>query len=150
VAEKSPFPKEIGQLDKKPVCLTKGKFGFYLTYNGNNYSYPKKNPTAEASEKSMENITIKEAVKLIKDRDANKLGEFEVTENNKKVKVVALKGLYGPYLSVQRGKKKTNYQIPKNINAKKLTAEIVLEIISKKKTTGSKTPKKNIPTKKTP
>ena len=133
------YPKVLGQHDGKDIVLQKGKFGMYITYNGQNCSLPRD---------SGEDITLKAAVKLIKEKKANNLGEFNVTERNKKVKVVVLKGPYGMYAQATRGKAKTNYPIPRNADASALTNEDILQIISAKKSTanqpknaGSKTKK---------
>jgi len=134
------FPKTLGQHQKFDVQLRKGKFGVYLWCNSNNYPIP--------TDIDAENITLKQALKIIDEKDSKKLGQFEIIERKKPIKVLALKGDFGPYLAVFRGTKKTNYKIPSNINPKKLTVEIVSEIINPKKTgakkvVGSKTSKKS-------
>lgn len=131
------YPKVLGQFEKKPVELYKGKNSFFLIFDDEPFWI---------SPEIKSDISLKQAIKIIEEKKAGRLGEFEIVERKKKIKAIVLKGNYGPYISVMRDKKRTNYPIPKNINAKKLTAELVLEIISKRKASGknsgSKTAKK--------
>ena len=131
--KKSDYPKLIGKYEKKDVALGKGKYGVYIIHNGTNYSLP---------EKTDSDIELAQAIKIIKEKDSNKLGEFEIKQKGgKTIKAIALKGRgnFSAYVQVNNGKTKKNYPIPKNYDPKKLTNEQILEIISTKgKSSGSK------------
>jgi DNA topoisomerase-1 len=117
------YPKLLGEYKGKEVWLKKGEYGFYFVYHDQNYSLPGKN----------EEITLEDAVNIIREKRANIIKEMEITENEKKVKIVIMNGPYGPYIQVKRKNKKINYPVPKNKDPKELTEEQILEIISKKK-----------------
>ena len=144
------YPKVLGKHENKEVMLNKGQYGFYISFDKENYTI---------SDDCTDEINLKLAIKIIQAKKSSIIGQFNLTQNKTKVKANVLKGQYGPYIQVISGKKKFNYPIPKNLDPEKLTDEQVLEIISKKKTakkdanakkpSGSKTAKKT-PVKKTP
>lgn len=136
------YPKVLGKYQKKDVELYKGKFGFYVKFDGENYSL---NPDIK------KDISLEEAIKEISEKKSNRLAEFEIVENKKKIKAIVLNGKFGPYVTVLRGKKRSNYPLAKNVDPKKLTSDQVASIISQKRTYGgSKTGKKTPSTKKKP
>lgn len=139
----------MGELDGEQVYLHKGEYGFYLKYKEQNVSLPK-----DVTDPKI--IDLKFATKAIKEKKAKTLGEFDIKEGTKVIKALVLNGPYGPYIKVARGKKQSNYPVPKGIKTDDLTNEKVLEIISKKRnaynkggyTGGSKRSGKKLPFKK--
>ena len=123
------WPKKLGTHEKKDVMLQKGQHGFYLKYNDENVSIPD-------TIVNKESITLPEAIELIKGQKSRTIKEMMITEgdNKKKTKVSILNGQFGPFIQIVRGVKKVNFQIPKTIDPKNLTEELVKEIISRKKT----------------
>ncbi|XWV25340.1 topoisomerase I [Tupanvirus deep ocean] len=126
------YPKQLGKHDGKDILLHKGQYGFYLSYDKQNYSI---------SDDKNSDLSLKEAIKIIQAKKANNIAEFVVTENKKKIKATVLNGQYGPYIQVLRGKKKINYPVPRNLDPTKLTDEKVLDIISGKKSVSKGTKK---------
>lgn len=119
------YPKLIGKYEGHDVCLQKGQFGFYLVYNKNKIGIPD-----EYEDK--EKINLEDAIKLIKVKQSNNLGEMIIKEGSKEIKVLILDGKFGPYLQVQRGFKKTNYKIPDNMDPNSLSEDQIKEIMAKK------------------
>lgn len=113
------WPKTLGEHKKEPVLVNIGKFGPYVKYKDKYYSI--KEPH------TIENVTLKEALEIIEEKDSNPttgaLKEFK----SKGIKV--LKGKYGPYIN--NGKK--NFKIPSHIEVEKITLEDCLEIIKNAK-----------------
>lgn len=110
------LPKTIGTYREDDVVVGIGRFGPYVRNNKKFYSIPKGTEAAA--------ITLQEAIDLIiakDEKDLNKLiHDFPEHE------IQVLNGLYGPYIK----KGKDNYKIPKGTDAKALTLEQVLEIVS--------------------
>ena len=105
------WPKHIGKIGNSIISLNKGQYGFYLKYNGNNYSV------------SNDNIDLDQAKIII-----NATKSFNIKD-----KIVNIKnGEYGNYLQIVSKNKKQNIPIPKKINIDKITLENVLEIIANK------------------
>lgn len=137
------FEKNIGQYKGKDVLLKKSRYGFYLLHNKEIYSLP-----SESSESS-ENLKLSDAIIAIKNKTKNNLGVFNVMYNNKKVQANVFIGKFGPYCQIQLSNKKINFPIPKTVNTKSLTSDILNQIIGPKKIykkntvkNGSKTTKK--------
>lgn len=126
------FPKTLGQYEGTDVLLYKGKFGFYLVHNKFNYPVDR-DISADKSKKE----ALKEAIEVIDKKKSSQLGTFVIKERNKDVRVIAALGVYGPYLRVMRDKKNVNYKIPGGYDIKKLTPEIITEIIKKNAGTGA-------------
>lgn len=121
------YPKLIGQHEKHDILLQKGQYGLYLVCNKQNYTVP-----PDIDEK---NLDLTKAHEIINAKKSGEIAEFNVKNKaGKKINAVVLEGKFGPYIQTRAGKKRVNYPIPKNLNAKKLTDEQVLEIISTKKT----------------
>jgi len=111
------LPREIGQLEGKPVVAAIGRFGPYLSFNKTFTTIPKNfNPYQ---------ITIKEAEKLIQEklkRDANK----QIKSFSENGNILILNGRFGPYISYN----KANYKIPKGKVPAELSFEEVMKIIN--------------------
>lgn len=123
------YPKLLGKYNGKEVFLRKGKKNFYVTYNGEPYWLPDTITT---------DIDLDTAIKKITETKV-----LSLKENGKTIKAIVFpKGTYGPYIQITRGKKKTNYKIPDDVNVDDLTEEKILEIISKPKTFGKFAKKK--------
>lgn len=123
------YPKLLGEYLGKEVYLSKGPYGFYLVHDKDFYSLP---------EELNREVNLNEAIQVIESKKQNVLGEYQLKEGTKTVKIIALKGQYGPYLQVMRGRKKKNYPIPKDLDPAKLTEEQIKQIIYKKKTFANK------------
>ena len=153
IKEKLEYPKILGKHDGQDVVLNRGKFGFYLVHNGDNYNLNNdtdgsSNDKSAARGQDKSNIKLKDAITIIKKKKSDNIAEYDIKENGKTIKAIILNGQYGPYIVVKRGKTRSNYPIPKIIGIDQLNDEIVAGIISKKKTAkknqvGSKTAKKN-------
>lgn len=128
------YPNILGQYEKKDVILNKGKFGYYIVHNKINYSI---------GPEIKKEFELSDAIKIIKEKKSGTIGEFNITENKKKIKAIVLNGTYGPYIQIFRGKNKTNYPISRNFDPANLTEEIILSIISQKKPSGKKFNTKN-------
>nr|WBF70944.1 DNA topoisomerase 1 [Megavirus caiporensis] len=117
------YPKILGKYKSHDVVLQRGSYGFYIQYNGTNYSNDQG-----------ENISLDKAIELIKTKQSNNITEFNIKQGKKVIKIVVLKGPYGYYVQAQNGKTKKNYPIPKNIDVEKITEKEINEIISQKNT----------------
>ena len=118
------YPKVIGNYKKKEILLQKGQFGFYLMYNKDKVGIPE--------DINGEKITEEEAIKLIEQKQSNRLDEMTITEGGKKIKVIVMDGKFGPYIQATKGTKKMNYKIPSDMDPKSLTEEQIIEIMKKK------------------
>lgn len=127
------YPKNLGQYKGFDVLLQKGDYGFYLSYNKENYSI------GEIDDP--EDINLDTATKMIEAKKANNIAEFNITENGKKIKAIVLNGKYGYYVQVTRNRIKKNYPIPKDLDPNNLTEQQILSIISVKKTYKKSAPK---------
>lgn len=115
------YPKLLGEYNKKDVNLQKGKFGFYITYDNEKISVGEKN-----------DITLEEAIEEINKKNSKNLWK----ETDGKYTYKILEGPYGKYINVtgptkganKRGK---NVKLPKDIEIKDITLEIVKDLVSK-------------------
>ncbi len=112
------LPREIGELQGKPVTIGTGRFGPYVLYDRKYTSLPKGvDPMA---------ITLEEAEELIKAKqqedEKKHLKKFMENPN-----LEVLNGRYGPYLAFE-GK---NYRLPKSLHerAAELTYEECMKVI---------------------
>lgn len=118
------YPFVLGKIGKAELTIHKGQFGFYIKFADKNYSI---------KDKSIKEITLDYAKTLIESGDKYAIKSFNI-----KNKVINVKtGQYGPYLQIISGKAKSNIPIPKDYDAKELTAEQALEIIADKNGTVS-------------
>ena len=114
------LPRQLGDFEGKVVTVGVGRFGPYISHNGNYVSLPKTNDPME--------ITYDEAIELIEAK--------RKTEAEKTIKTFAeepelriLNGRYGPYISYE----KSNYNIHKGIVPQDLTLEDCKDIIKQQK-----------------
>ena len=127
------LPRQVGQLDGKPVVAAVGRFGPYLKFNNTFTPVPK--------EYNLYHITIEEAEKLIQEkqkRDASKQIKSFPEDANLQI----LNGRFGPYISYN----KVNYKISKKLVPAELSFEEVMKIIKEapekqEKSKGKKTSK---------
>ena len=109
---KCQYPKTLGKLNKKDILLKKGKFGFYLEHNKQNY---------KLKEDYNEHLTLENAIDCIensKNKLIKKIGKYSIKS-----------GEYGLY--IQQGK--TCRGIPKDMNVEDLNVEKIEEIMNTKK-----------------
>lgn len=98
------YPKCIGTLEKKQICIHVSVNGFYLKYDSKSYSI------------DVPPITLEEAKQKIKENGQKIIKEFSKTNISIRM------GPYGPYV-LKSGKKGTIVSIPKHINPGDLTLE---------------------------
>ena len=112
------LPREIGEINGKPVTIGAGRFGPYVLYNRKYTSLPKgADPMT---------ITLEEALGLIQEKQQeDERKHMKRFDEDPKLEVV--NGRYGPYL-VYDGK---NYRLPKNLHEKaaELTYEECMKVI---------------------
>jgi DNA topoisomerase-1 len=113
------YPKLLGKINKKPVELAKGKFGLYLKYDNNNYSFTDTDKV----------IDLDFAKNIIESKNKYSLKSFTI-----KNKIIYVKnGQYGYYLQITSEKSKPqNIPIPKNTDINNIDIKIILEIIANK------------------
>lgn len=110
---KHALPYTLCDINGEEVVVGEGKYGPYLRYKGEFISIPRSiDPMA---------ITEEEALKLIAEKEQKQEPIHEWGD------IQILEGRYGPY--VKKGE--TNYRIPKNIDAAKMTEEDAKSIIEK-------------------
>lgn len=112
------YPKALGEYKGEMIELRRGKYGFYLNWKETNHQ-------TENGE-----TTLEEAIAKIKEAESNNYGVFELTENNKKITVTALKGQYGNYLRVISASRKWNCPIPRGTDPKTLTKASIKALLS--------------------
>jgi DNA topoisomerase-1 len=125
------LPRVLGEFEGKEVKANIGRFGPYVQHDGKFVSLPKGTDPYEV------NLDEAEALILAKrESDANKfIAEFPEQD------IQVILGRFGAYIK----KGKENYKIPKGTEAKHLTLEDCLSIISE----ADKAPKKTKRGKKT-
>ena len=107
------YPKPLGNHNGKEVILNKGKYGYYLTYDGKNFQV------------SNEKVTLSDAVQIIEVKNKDILNEFDI--NGKKYQI--RNGKYGPYISYNLGKKLKFVSIPKSKVIDKITDRDITNLI---------------------
>lgn len=105
------YPKDLGKYKNIIVYIKNGKYGYYISYDNNNYKIDNKN------------INLKDAIKYI---ESNNIETSIIKKFNN---IYVRNGKYGPYINY-KGK---NISIPKNININNITREECNKIINKKK-----------------
>ena len=112
------LPREIGEINGKPVTIGAGRFGPYVLYNRKYTSLPKgADPMT---------ITLEEAIGLIQEKQQeDERKHLKKFDEDPKLEVI--NGRYGPYL-VYDGK---NYRLPKSMHEKaaELTYEECMKVI---------------------
>lgn len=113
------YPKNLGQYNKMDVLLQKGKFGYYLKYNGENVALG-----------DVSNISLEEAIEAIKKKDS----KYIWTGTDGKLNYKILDGKFGPYISVtsvsKSLRKKINVKIPKDINVQTLSLDVIQKLVA--------------------
>ena len=83
------FPKRLGMIEEKEVMVKNGRFGYYLTHNGKNFTIP--------TDKYDEHLSIEDATDIILAASnasaAPKKGVIKVFDN-----MEVREGPYGPYI----------------------------------------------------
>ena len=122
------LPRKVGELDGKEIIASSGRFGPYIKYDGKfvslGKSYDPHTITLEQAAAVLEEHGRKEA-----DKHISAFPEHDIEVIN---------GRFGPYIKHNS----QNYKIPKGTDAKTLTAEQCLELISKQNPTSGKSRRK--------
>ena len=109
------FPKNIGNHPEndKPIRAAIGKYGPYISCNGQNASVP-------GGIKALFNLNIGNAVTLLNNNNTN-----TILGQHKDKDVIVTKGRFGPYIKYE----KSNVKIPKTKNASTITLNEAIELI---------------------
>lgn len=110
------LPRTLGEWEGASIHVGVGRFGPYVRYNNQFVSIPKDKDPLE--------VTFEEAQALIlakREADAKKL----ISEFAEEPELKVLNGRYGPYISY----KKSNYKIPKDVEAADLDVEACMKLI---------------------
>ena len=111
------LPRNIGTFEGNEVVIAVGRFGPYVRHNGKFYSLKKDdNPLT---------IDLTRAIEIIEE---GRLKEKQrvIKTFSEDSELLVLNGRWGPYIS----KAKTNYKLPKGVNAAELTYNDCLKIIA--------------------
>lgn len=116
------LPRTVGSREGVDIIATKGRFGPYLKYGESNFSIPRgKDPLK---------ITIEECCAII-EAGLNKGPANAVISEYADSDIQVINGRYGPYIK-HAG---SNYRIPKETDATRLTEADCLEIVNNSKPT---------------
>jgi len=111
------LPRNIGTFEGNEVIIAVGRFGPYVRHNGKFYSLKKDdNPLT---------IDLTRAIEIIEE---GRLKEKQrvIKTFSEDSELLVLNGRWGPYIS----KAKSNYKLPKGVNAAELTYNDCLKIIA--------------------
>ena len=118
------YPKILGTYNNNDILLNKGKYGFYLSYNNNNYSVKVNNI----------DLDFDEAIKIIEEQQYPILFSFKDTKKHYTI----LNGKYGKYINIKslntKSTKPVNIPLPKDINITDINMEKINDIINANKT----------------
>lgn len=120
------YPYTIGQWQGADVIIKRGPNGYYLHYNGKNYSLE----TNEDEDNLYETVTLDIAIKYI-EKKAKEISSTCFAEFNKG-KIRVLMGKYGPYIAYDNKGKRVNIKVPAIYKPDEITKEECMEIINKK------------------
>jgi DNA topoisomerase-1 len=113
------YPKKVGMYKEKEILLQKGKYGYYLKYDGENIS------VGETSD-----ISLKGAIEKIVENDNKNL--WKGSDDTYLYKI--LEGQYGKYISAKNKKnrlaKARNIKLPDDVDVKELTLSDVQKLVS--------------------
>ena len=126
------LPRQIGEYEGKVLTVAEGRFGPYVKHDGSFFSLKKTDDPMT--------ITAERAIELIEEKrlaEKNKIISDFVAEG-----IQVCNGRYGAYIAYNGA----NYKIPKDKDAKELTAAECQEIIKEQ---GEKKPVKRFGAKKT-
>ncbi len=104
------YPKLLGRHEDKPVMLNKGKFGFYLQYDGKNIGLEDNN------------IDIQSAVSIINIKKKDNLGSVKDGKTEWFIK----QGKYGMYV-MKKGNPPTFVSIPAGTDPSQITVTMIKE-----------------------
>ena len=116
------LPRTVGEYKGIPVICTKGRFGPYLKYGDKNVSLPKKSDPLS--------VSLEDCIKLIEESENKKANE--IIAEFKDSGITIINGNYGPYIKC----KGSNYKIPANTDAWKLTEDDCKTIVETTEPTG--------------
>ena len=113
------LPRKVGEYQGKPVTIGAGRFGPYVTHNGDYVSIPKTMDPLK--------ITFEEAVILIH-RKRMEDNERHLKKFEEDAELEILNGRYGPYI-VYKG---VNYRLPKAMHERvqELTLEECMNVVN--------------------
>lgn len=126
------LPKELGKHpeSKEPIMLNQGRFGPYISHDGDNRSLKK--------DDSIFTMTFERSLEILSEEKRSRRGSKLVRDLGKHPKdeksVAIYDGRYGLY--IKYGTK--NVKFPEDKDAEKITLEEALELIAAKKTTKKK------------
>ena len=126
------LPKELGKHpeSKEPIMLNQGRFGPYISHDGDNRSLKK--------DDSIFTMTFERSLEILAEEKRSRRGSKLVRDLGKHPKdekpVAIYDGRYGLY--IKYGTK--NVKFPEDKDAEKITLEEALELIAAKKTTKKK------------
>lgn len=117
------YPMTLGKHKKKDVVLMKGMYGLYITWNGSNYN------VADAKQP-----TLERAVEIISAKEEKNEKEGVMKFEEGKITYLVRTGQFGPYVTVMtKGEKKgKNTGLPKDLDTKELTLEVLKDLIKER------------------
>ena len=118
------LPRNVGQHNGIDIICTKGRFGPYLKYGDKNVSLPRGTDPLK--------VDLDTCIRLIEESADKKTGS--IIHEFKESDIQVINGAYGPYIKYG----KSNYRIPKGVEATALTEDKCKEIINSSEPTGRK------------
>ena len=118
------LPRNVGQHNGIDIICTKGRFGPYLKYGDKNVSLPRGTDPLK--------VDLDTCIRLIEESADKKTGS--IIHEFKESDIQVINGAYGPYIKYG----KSNYRIPKGVEASALTEDKCKEIINSSEPTGRK------------
>ena len=118
------LPRNVGQHNGIDIICTKGRFGPYLKYGDKNVSLPRGTDPLK--------VDLDTCIRLIEESADKKTGG--IIHEFKESDIQVINGAYGPYIKYG----KSNYRIPKGVEATALTEDKCKEIINSSEPTGRK------------
>jgi DNA topoisomerase I len=126
------LPKILGKIGNAKVILNHSEYGYYIKYNGKNYSVKSDNNI------SINNIDYKSIINNDNNNNSeSKSNQFksDLKTIDTKNKTISVKnGKYGYYISIidKTSSKSQNIPIPKNTDIEKITTDDIMSIIANK------------------
>jgi DNA topoisomerase-1 len=118
------LPRNVGQHNGIDIICTKGRFGPYIKYGDKNVSLPRGTDPLK--------VDLDTCIRLIEESADKKTGS--IIHEFKESDIQVINGAYGPYIKYG----KSNYRIPKGVEATTLTEDKCKEIINSSEPTGRK------------
>ena len=110
------FPRSLGEWQGHEITVAIGRFGPYVKYDNAFYGLAKTDDPAT--------IEMERAIEIINEKhEKDAQNTIRVFDNDAEMKV--MNGRFGPYISY----KKTNYKLPKSVDAKALTYEDCIKLV---------------------